>query len=123
MPARPIIFIDVDGVLTPLGVRDDEVPGFERITLPNQEADGTQCFVHFAKVDGAMQYDVWAAPYEDGRGALQLGKAWKEPGLQVRGLRPNQKFYLFVTYTDAEGKVSKPSPAYQIELEDFFGMK
>ena len=95
----------------------------ERITLPNQEADGTQCYVHFPKVDGAKQYDVWARPYADGRGALHLGKAWKEPGRLVRGLRPNQNFYLFVTYTDADGKVSKPSPPFKINLEDFFGMK
>lgn len=95
----------------------------ERITLPPQEADGTQCYVHFPKVDGAKQYDVWAAPYADGRGALQLGKAWKEPGLLVRGLRPYQDFYLFATYTDADGKVSKPSAPLKINLEDFFGMK
>ena len=28
-----------------------------------------------------------------------------------------------LTYTDADGKVSKPSPPYQINLEDFFAMK
>jgi hypothetical protein len=95
----------------------------QRITLPNQEADGTQCYVHFPQVPGAKQYDVWVAPYVDGRGALQLGKAWKEPGLLVRGLRPYQNFYLFVTYTDADGQVSKPSQPYQINLKDFFGMK
>lgn len=95
----------------------------QRITLPEQAADGTQCYVHFPKVEGAAQYDVWAAPYQDGRGALQLGKAWKEPGGLVRGLRPNQDFYLFVTYTGADGRVSKPSAPYKINLKDFFGMK
>lgn len=95
----------------------------ERITLPAQEADGTQCHVHFPKVDGATQYDVWASPYSDGRGALQLGKAWKEPGLLIRGLRPYQDFYLFATYTDADGKVSKPSDPLKIHMQDFFGMK
>lgn len=95
----------------------------ERITLPNQEADGTQCYVHFPKVDGAKQYDIWVATYADGRGALNLGKVWKEPGGLVKGLRANQDFYLFATYTDADGKVSKPSAPYKINLEDFFGMK
>jgi hypothetical protein len=95
----------------------------DRITLPEQEADGTQCYVHFPKVDGAKRYDVWASAYPDGRGALMLGKAWPEPGRLVRGLWPNQNFYLFVTYTDAAGKVSKPSPAFEINLKDFFGMK
>lgn len=95
----------------------------ERITLPNQEADGTQCYVHFPPVEGAKQYDILASPYADGRGALPVGKAWKAPGGLVRGLRPNQNFYLFATYTDAAGKVSKPSAPFEINLKDFFGMK
>lgn len=95
----------------------------ERITLPSQEADGTQCHVHFPRVEGAKQYDVWVAPYPDGRGALQLGKAWKEPGLLIRGLRPYQDFFIFATYTDAAGRMSKPSAPYKINLVDFFGMK
>jgi hypothetical protein len=95
----------------------------ERITLPEHGADGTRCYVHFSLVEGAQSYDVWVAPYEDGRGALKLGKAWKAPGLQVTGLRANQDFFLFVTYTDAAGKTSKPSAPFKINLKDFFGMK
>jgi hypothetical protein len=95
----------------------------ERITLPAQQADGTQCHVHFPKVEGAKQYDVLASPYADGRGALPVGNAWKEPGGLIRGLRPNTDFYLFVTYTDNEGNVSKPSAPLKINLQDFFGMK
>jgi len=95
----------------------------ENITLPAQEADGTRCFVHFKAVDGAKGYDVWASPYADGRGALQLGKAWKEPGQLITGLRPDTDFYLFATYTDAEGKTSKPSAGFKIRLKDIFGMK
>jgi hypothetical protein len=81
------------------------------------------CYVHFPPVAGAKQYDVWASPYADGRGALTVGKAWKEPGGLIRGLRANQDFYLFATYTDADGKPSKPSAAFKINLQDFFGMK
>ena len=118
---------DVKGLGNPIETLIAEGTGpalqIERITLPNQEADGTQCYVHFPKIEGAKQYDVWVAPYEDGRGALNLGKAWKEPGLLVRGVRPYQNFYLFVTYTDADGKVSKPSKPHVINLKDFFGMK
>jgi hypothetical protein len=113
--ANPITALAAEGTGPAIAV--------ERITLPTQEADGTQCFVHFPAVEGARQYDVWASPYRDGRGALKLGKAWKAPGQLVRGLRPNQNFYLFVTYTDAAGKVSKPSPPFEINLKDFFGMK
>ncbi len=118
---------DVPGLGNPIAqLRDSGTGGafkIERITLPNQEADGTQCYVHFAKIADAKHYDIWVAPYEDGRGALHLGKAWKEPGLLLRGLRPYQNFYLFATYTTADGKVSPPSPAFKINLEDFFGMK
>jgi hypothetical protein len=112
---NPITALVAEGTEPPIRI--------ERITLPNQEADGTKCYVHFPKVEKAKQYDVWVAPYEDGRGALQLGKAWKEPGQLIKGLRPNQDFYLFATYTDADGKVSKPSAPHKINLEDFFAMK
>jgi hypothetical protein len=112
---NPIAALTASGVLPAIEI--------ERITLPNQEADGTQCLVHFPAVEGATQYNVWASPYSDGRGALQLGKAWKAPGQLVRGLRPYRNFYLFVTYTNAEGKVSLPSQPFEINLKDFFGMK
>ncbi len=112
---NPILAMMAEGVGAPLKI--------ERITLPAQEADGTQCFVHFPKVEGAKQYDVWVSPYEDGRGALQLGKAWKEPGKLIRGLRAYQDFYIFATYVDAAGKTSKPSAPYKINLKDFFGNK
>ncbi len=95
----------------------------ERITLPDQDADGTRCFVHFKPVGGAKGYDVWASPYADGRGALQLGKAWTEPGKQITGLRADTDFFLFVAYTDKDGKLSKPSEGFKIRLKDIFGMK
>ncbi len=114
----------LDNPITTLIAGGTEPPiQIERITLPPQEADGTRCYVHFPKVEKAKQYDVWVSPYQDGRGALQLGKAWKEPGQLIRGLRPNQDFYLFATYTDTDGKVSKPSAPLKINLEDFFAMK
>ncbi len=112
---NPIVELGAAGVGAPIQI--------EKITLPSQDADGTRCFVHFKAVDGAKGYDVWASPYPDGRGALQLGKAWKEPGLQITGLRADTDFYLFATYTDADGKTSKPSAGFKIRLKDIFGMK
>lgn len=112
---NPLVDLEANGVGAALKI--------DRITLPNQEADGTQCYVHFPEVAGAKQYDLWVAPYADGRGALQLGKAWKAPGGLIRGLRPYTDFYIFATYTDADGKMSKPSAGYKINLVDFFGMK
>jgi hypothetical protein len=112
---NPIAAFKANGTAPPLAI--------DRITLPNQEADGTQCFVQFKPVPKARHYDVWASAYEDGRGALQLGKAWKEPGKLIRGLRPDQDFFLFVVYVDADGKTSQPSPPFKIHLKNFFAMQ
>ena len=113
--ANPIDGMAGSGELAAITVR--------KITLPEQQADGTRCYVHFDVVEGAKQYDVWASPYETGVGALQVGKAWTEPGQLVRGLRAETDFYLYVTYTDADGKVSKPSPPFKVNLKDVFAMK
>jgi hypothetical protein len=93
------------------------------ITLPEQAADGTQCYLNFEKHPDAVSYDVWASPYPDGQGALQVAKGWKEPGGLVRGFAPDTDFFLFVTYTDKAGKVSKPSAPFKIHLQDLFAQK
>ena len=98
-------------------------PEVTKITLPEQQADGTRCYVHFDPVEEAKGYDIWVSPYLDGRGALKLGKAWAEPGKLIRGMRPDTDFYLFLVVTDREGKLSKPSKPYKIRLQDVFGMK
>ena len=112
---NPIADMSAAGVGAPIQI--------ERITLPAQDADGTRCFVHFKPVEGATAYEVWASPYADGRGALQLGKGWKEPGQQIVGLRAETDFYLFAAYTDKDGQPSKPSAGFKIRLQDIFGMK
>lgn len=112
---NPIAAFHAKGTATPIKI--------DRITLPNQEADGTQCFVHFPSVPQAKHYDIWVSAYEDGRGALQLGKAWKEPGRLIRGLRPDQDFYVFVVYAEADGKTSRPSAPFKIRLTNFFAMQ
>jgi len=94
-----------------------------QIGEPDHHADGTRCHVHFDTVEGAAEYDVWISPYADGRGALKLGKAWKEPGGMVRGLRPDVSFYAFVAYRDATGKPSKASAGHQFLLKDLFYQK
>ena len=112
---NPIEAMAAGGVGAPVNVA--------RITLPEQQADGTQCYVHFDPVADAKGYDVWVAPYEDGTGALLLGKGWPQPGQLVRGLRPDIDFYLFLVYTDKDGNVSKPSAPFKVHLKDIFGMK
>ena len=94
-----------------------------KVRDPAHQYDGTRGHVDFTPVAGARSYDVWVSAYPDGRGALQLGKAWKESGQLLEGLRPGVDFYVFVTYTDAADKVSKPSPPLKINLTDRFGYK
>ena len=93
------------------------------VTDPTYAFDGTRCHVHFQPVAGAKGYDVWVSPYPDGRGAIQLATGWKESGQLMQGLRPDIDFYLFVLYTDPEGKLSKPSAPLQFKLKDRFGYK
>ncbi len=94
-----------------------------RVTDPSHQYDGTRCHVAFEPVEGAKGYDVWVAPYKDGTGAMQLGKGWKASGEMITGLRPDREFYVFVTYTDKDGKVSKPSAPLAFTLVDRFGYK
>jgi outer membrane protein assembly factor BamA len=93
------------------------------VTDPEHWYDGTRCHVHFTPVDGATSYDVWVSPYQDGRGAMQVGKAWKESGGLIQGLRADTTFYAFVVYTDKDGKLSKPSKPLAFSLKDLFGYK
>ena len=71
----------------------------------------------------AIHYDVWAAPYADGRGAMRLGKGWKEPGQLLRGLRPETDFYLFVVATTQAGQSTPPSAPFHVRLKDLFFQK
>lgn len=90
---------------------------------PDHFYDGTRCHVDFEPVAGAKSYDVWVSPYEDGCGAIKLGEAWTESGKLIQGLRPEITFFAFVTYTDAAGKLSKPSAPLRFVLKDRFGYK
>ncbi len=112
---NPIVDFEQSGVGSPTKVL--------KVTDPTQAYDGTRCHVHFEPVTGAKNYEVWVSPYPDGRGAIQLGKAWTESGQLLQGLRPDIEFYLFVMYTDQDGKLSKPSAPLAFKLKDRFGYK
>lgn len=103
------------------GIGDPAV--IKEVTPPDQYYDGTRCHVHFEPVKDAKSYDIWVSPYADGCGALKLGKDWKESGQLLTGLRPDTDFYVFVVYTDKDGKLSKPSKPLKIRLKDLFGNK
>jgi hypothetical protein len=94
-----------------------------KIAPPEREYDGRRCNVFFDAVAGAASYDVWVSPYADGRGAIQLGKGWTASGQLLTGLSPNTDLYLFLVYTDANGKTSKPSAGFKVNLKDMFPMK
>ena len=112
---NPVAELAASGVLDPLRVR--------RVTPPDHQYDGTRCHVHFDEVEGAASYDVWVSTREDGRGALCLGKGWTASGGLILGLRPDTDFYVFVIYTDGQGRHAKPSEAFQFRLKDMFAEK
>jgi hypothetical protein len=94
-----------------------------KVADPTYQYDGTRGHVHFDVVAGATAYDVWVSPYQDGRGAVKLGSAWTESGKLLEGLVPDTKFYVFVTYTGADGKPSKPSAPLEFVLKNQFVYK
>lgn len=112
---NPIAELAAAGIGEPAEIRE--------ITLDSQVKDGTRCYVQFDAVAGAKRYDVWASPYPDGLGALQLGAGWTAPGQMIKGLRPRTDFYLFLVYTDAGGRLSRPSAPFKINLENLFGLQ
>ena len=111
---NPIVQMAQDNDLPPiklLGVKD-----------PDWGYDGTRCHVNFEPVPDAKQYQIWVAAHPDGRGAQAMAQ-FNESGQILQGLRPATRFYLWVTYTDQDGKQSMPSNMLDIELVDAFGMK
>lgn len=112
---NPIVDLEKSGVLPPTDIT--------RITLPSQDADGTKCFIHFQTKLEARSYDVWVSSYPDGRGAMKLGNGWTSSGQLITGLRQDTDFYVFLVYTDKDGRQSKPSKPLKIRLQDMFGMK
>ena len=94
-----------------------------KVEDPSHQYDGTRCHVHFEPVAGAKTYDVWVGTYSDGRGAIKLGAAWTESGKLIEGMRPDMDLYVFVVYTDKDGKLSKPSEPLKFVLKDRFGYK
>jgi hypothetical protein len=59
----------------------------------------------------------------DGRGAVSMVPAGIKPGDLVYGLRPAIKLYYWLTYTDKDGKMSRPSAVREETLVDMFKEK
>jgi hypothetical protein len=112
---NPIQRLTESGVGAPVAIT--------RIAPPERSYDGSRCHVFFDPVPGAKSYDVWVSTHRDGRGAICLGQAWTQPGQLLSGLPAKTELFLFVTYTDKDGKASKPSPARRLLLKDDFPFK
>lgn len=89
---------------------------------PEQQFDGTRVHVSIEPVKGATEYQVWLSAHPDGQGAVALKKGEDTEPLITR-LKPEFPLYFFATYTDAEGKPSKPSAFRKVVLKDEFPMK
>jgi len=80
--------------------------------------DGTRARVSLKPIEGAREYQVWVSVYPDCRDAQLLGRS-ADNELLVTNLKPDLPLYFFATYSDAAGKMSKPSAVWEILLGDF----
>ncbi len=75
--------------------------------------------VDIRPVPDAGEYQVWMSPHEDGRGAKLLARSSArstEPVRSIPELPAGEVTYLFASYNDAEGKISKPSKPFAVDL-------
>ncbi|MBI2193487.1 MAG: hypothetical protein HYU36_16040 [Planctomycetes bacterium] len=111
---NPILGLEEKGVGEPTEIL--------RLYPPEHQHDGTRVHVAFRPVEGAKEYQVWVSAYPDGRGAIVQVKGQQTEPL-VSGLKASFPLYFVVTYTDAEGKQSKPSRSVRTLLKDEFPMQ
>ena len=120
--------LEAQGAVLPNPINDlmqkgtGEATEILKLYPPEQGYDGTRVYVSIKPVEGAKEYQVWVSAYPDGRGAKALAKG-PGPEILVRGLKPSFPLHFYATYTDAEGKASKPSQPRRIVLRDEFPMK
>jgi len=112
--ANPIVALQQGGAAEP--------PVIAKVAPPAVQYDGTRVVVTIQPVEGAAEYRVYVAAYEDGRGSKVLASG-TEPEILVKSLRPEVPLYLFVTTVDQDKKESKPSAARRVVLKDEFPMK
>jgi hypothetical protein len=112
---NPIAELEKTGTGEPVTMR--------KLEPPLERNEGTTVFVHFEETVGAKRHFVWVSARPDGRGAVNLTPAGAKSGALVRGLRPALPLYFWVTYEDAQGKMSKPSKPLTTTLVDTFKEK
>jgi len=122
--ANPIAQLAAEGAGEPSAITKLETP----LAWP----DGTHTYVHFREVPGAKRYFIWVGRHADGRGAINMtqdGVAGmsqfdgRQYGAHVSELKPDMQLYFWITYEDAQGRLSKPSPSFDAVLADMFKEK
>ncbi len=93
-----------------------------KLVPPLQHNDGTAIHVHFQEAAGKKHF-VWVGLRPDGRGAVNLTPGGARSGERVGGLRPALPFYFWVTYQDAGGRHSRPSPPATATLKNTFSQQ
>ena len=98
----------------------------DKVFPPEVMASGDQVYVKVKPVAGAKKYTVYVSAYEDGTGAMAAAARVdaNDPSLLfITKLQPAIPMYFFATYTDKDGKESKPSAARKTILKDEFPFK
>lgn len=109
---NPVKNIEQTGFLPPVKILS--------VQDPEHMPDGTRCNIFFQEVQNAKLYEIWASVYPDGTGAIKIASNITKSGSLVQGLKPGTDFYLFIVYTDNEGRQSKPSEAFRVNLKNKF---
>jgi hypothetical protein len=94
-----------------------------KLVPPLQHNDGTAIHVHFKEAAGGRKHFIWVGVRPDGRGAVNMTPGGAKSGERVGGLRPALPFYFWVTYQDASGQHSRPSPAATASLKNTFSQQ
>ena len=71
--------------------------------------------IEITPVPGAAQYQVWMGPSEDGRNARLL-VCNPRPADDIPQLPAGKVSYLFASYNDEQGRISKPSAPFAVDL-------
>jgi hypothetical protein len=112
---NPIAAMEKEGKAEPVTVA--------KLVPPLQHNDGTAIHIHFQEAPGGRKHFVWVAARPDGRGAVNVTPAGAVSGVLVRELRPAVPFYFWVTYLDADGKMSRPSRPATAKLANTFSQQ
>lgn len=71
--------------------------------------------IHIERIAGNREYQVWGGPHKDGRDARLLVRN-PRPEDDIPPQPAGKLVYLFASYTDDAGEISKPSPPFALDL-------